>query len=208
VQTQLRQHHLIAEFFESLPHGIAARFGVEHLFHARLNGARALARRIDPDRAAVARNRSGMKNFETVHLEQVLDAAHRVVAQVLVIDRVVLQHFEELDEIVRFRDEHAVGRQHLDDAFDDGVNILDVGEAVRAGDDLGGAVLFLHLTGDGLAEIALQGRNAAAVGDLRHVCRLDAENAMATVLEIGNERAVVRADIDDKIILAEAKHLG
>jgi hypothetical protein len=42
------------------------------------------------------------------------------------------------------------GAKHLDDAFDDGVNILDVGEAVRAGDDLGGAVLFLHLTATAL----------------------------------------------------------
>ena len=75
------------------------------------------------------------------------------------------------------------------------------------GDDLGGAILALHLAGDGLAEIALQGRDAAAVGDLGHVGRLDAENAVAAVLEVRDQRAVIGADVDHQIIFAKAELL-
>ena len=135
------------------------------------------------------------------------EAADRIVAQMLVIDRVVLQVVEQPDQIVRFRDEHAVGRQHLDDALDDRVHVLDMREAVGRGDDLGGAVLVLHLARDLLGEVALDRRDAALVGDLGDVGRLDAENAVAALLEVRDQRAVVRADVDDEIVLAEAEHL-
>ena len=58
------------------------------------------------------------------------------------------------------------------------------------------------------AEIALDGRDAAAVGDVADIGRLDAEDAVAAVLEVRQQRAVVGADIDDEIVLAEAEHGG
>jgi len=57
-----------------------------------------------------------------------------------------------------------------------------------------------------LAEITLDGRNAARVGDLRDVSRLDAENSVTALLEIGNQRAVVRSDVDDEIVRTGAQH--
>src|SRR5690242_20177977 len=49
------------------------------------------ARGIDPDRAAVGRDRARVEDFEPVHLQQVRQAVERIVAQMLVIDGVVLQ---------------------------------------------------------------------------------------------------------------------
>ena len=71
--------------------------------------------------------------------------AERIVAQMLVIDGVVLQRVEQRNEIVRFRDEHAVVLQHLDDAVDDGVHVLDMGETIGGGDDACRPVLTLDL---------------------------------------------------------------
>ena len=83
----------------------------------------------------MARDRPRVEHFEVVHFQQVLEACQRIVAQVLVIDGVVLQRVEQADEVMRFGDEHAVGSQHLDDAVDDRVHVLDMGEAVGGGDD-------------------------------------------------------------------------
>ena len=149
---------------------------------------------------------AGVKHLQPVHVEQVDEAADGIVPQMLVIDGVVLQIIEQADQVMRFRDEHAVGRKHFHDAFDDRVDVLDMRETIRGGDHLGGAVLFLDLARDILGEIALQRRNAAVVGDLRHVGRLDAENAVAALLEVRDQRAVVRADVDHQIVLAETEH--
>ena len=70
---------------------------------------------------------------------------------------------------------------------------------------LAGAVLALHLARDLGAEIALDRRNAAAVGDVADIGRLDAEHAMAAVLEIRKQRAVVRADVDDEIVAGRGR---
>ena len=58
------------------------------------------------------------------------------------------------------------------------------------------------------AEIALERRNAFAVGDVADVGRLDAEHAVAAFLEIRQQRAVVGADIDDEVLRPEAEHGG
>ena len=55
----------------------------------------AVPRRINADRSAMARDRPRMEHFEAVHFQQVLEARQRIVAQMLVIDRVVLQRIEE-----------------------------------------------------------------------------------------------------------------
>ena len=49
-----------------------------------------------------------------------------------------------------------------------------------------------------------QGRNAAAVGDLADLGRLDAEDTVT--LEVGEQRAVIRADVDDQILRLELEH--
>ena len=74
-----------------------------------------------------------------------------------------------------------------------------MGKAVRGRDHARSAVLAAHVGGHGRSEVALQGRNAARRGNLAHVGRLDAEHAVTAGLEVGEERAVVRADIDDEV---------
>ena len=73
---------------------------------------------------------------------------------------------------------------------------------------LAGAVLALDLARHLEAEIALDGRDAALVGDVADIGRLDAEHAVAAVLEVRQQRAVVRADIDHEIVFAQAQHGG
>ena len=70
------------------------RGSFEHARDTRLHGARAAARGVDADRAAVTGDRPRVEHFQAVHLQQLLQARHRIVAQVLVIDRVVLQCVE------------------------------------------------------------------------------------------------------------------
>ena len=145
----------------------------------------------------MARDRPCVEYLEIVQFEQVLEASHRIVAQVLVIDRVVLQRVEQADEVVRFRDERAIWGQHLDDAIDDCVHVLDVCEAISGGDNARRAIFFLHLTRHLGAEIAFDGGNGARDGDIADVGRLDAEHAAAAVPEARQQRAVIGTNIDN-----------
>ena len=98
------------------------------------------------------------------------------------------------------------GSQHFPDGVDDRVHVLDMGEAVCGGDQCGRAVLALDLARHLGPEIALEGGNTALVGDCADVGRLDAEHAVAGVLEIRQQRAVIGADIDHEIVLPQSQH--
>ena len=67
---------------------------------------------------------------------------------------------------------------------------------------LAGAVIALDLARHLDAEIALDCGNAALVGDVADIGRLDAEHAVAAVLEVRQQRAVVGADIDNEIVFS------
>ena len=73
---------------------------------------------------------------------------------------------------------------------------------------LAGPCSRLDLARDLRAEIALERRDALAVGDVADVGRLDAEHAMAAILEVRQQRAVVGADIDDEVVTAKAEQGG
>src|ERR1019366_4406063 len=115
----------------------------------------------------------------------------------LVIDRVVLQRVEQADEIMRLGDEYAAVLQHLNDAVDNRMHILDMGETIGGRDDARRPMLALDLARHFDAEIALERLYAALVSDVANVRRLNAEHAMAAALEVRQQRAVVGADIDD-----------
>ena len=108
---------------------------------------------------------------------------------------------------MRLGDEDAVVLQHLDDAVDDRVHVLDMGETIGRRDHAGRAVLALDLARHLGAEIALERRDAALIGDVADVGRLDAEHAVAALLEIRQQRAVVGADIDDEIVACRGRAL-
>src|SRR5215470_12814399 len=197
-EPKLRQHHVVAENFQPREHRLPARLGGEHFRDAVIDRLRAAPPGIDANRSAVSRDRSGVKDFEPVHLQEVGEAVERVVPQVLMIDGVVLQPIQQTDEVVRFGYEHAVGTDEIENAFDDRMHILDMRKAIRRRHHARAAVLALDLGGHRRGEVAHEGWDAAAVGDLADLGRLDAEDAV--VLEVREQRAVIRADVDDEIL--------
>src|SRR5690606_38091709 len=158
---------------------------------------------INEDRAAMGWNWTRMEDLEIMHLEQRLQAVQRIIAQMLMIDRVVLQLVEQRDQVVRFRDEHAVWCEQFKNAVDDGVYVLDMGKAVGGGHDTRGAMRLFNCACDVGPEIVLEGRDAALVGDVSDIGWLDAKHAMPTGFEIGQQGAVIRSDIDNQIVRAE-----
>ena len=67
-------------------------------------------------------------------------------------------------------------------------------------------MLALHLCRERRREITGHRRDAAPHRDFAHFGRLDAEHAMAAVLEIAEQRAVVRAEVDHEVALAKLQH--
>src|SRR5262249_49596262 len=97
-QAELRQHDVVAEGPQPRQHRLAARLAGEHFRAAVLHRSYPAPRGIDANRSAVARDWSCVEDFESMQLQEVCQAADRVVAQMLVIDRVVLQTIEQPDE--------------------------------------------------------------------------------------------------------------
>src|ERR1017187_1644135 len=98
---------------------------------------------------------------------------------------------------MRLGDEYAAVLQYLNDAVDNRMHILDMGETIGGRDDARRPMLALDRARHVGAEIALKRLYAALVSDVANVRRLNAEHAMTAVLKIGQQRAVVGADIDD-----------
>jgi hypothetical protein len=100
----------------------------------------------------VSRNAFRVDDLQTVHIKQVLQALQRVVAQVFVINRVVLQRFNQPNEIVRLGNEHAVVVHQMQNEVDDLMDVLYVGEHVRRRHDRGGPFVSPHFRRDGRAK--------------------------------------------------------
>ena len=71
-------------------------------------------------------------------------------------------------------------------------------EHVRRGDHLRRPVLVPQLRAELLVEERLHGLHSVLDRDLRDVRRLDAQHAHPLLREAQQERAVVRADVDDE----------
>ena len=99
---------------------------------------------------------------------------------------------------MRFGNEHAVRLQHFQDCVDYGVHVLNMGEAIGRCNDACQPVALPDLASGLHAEIAFARWDFRCVCDVAHIGRLDSKNAMTSVLEIRKQRAVVRADIDNK----------
>src|SRR5437899_11686113 len=95
-----------------------------------------LSRGVNTDRTAMSRNAFGVDHFEPVHLQKIFEAGQRVVAEMLMIDRVVLERFQQRSKIMGFANEDAgIAEQH-ENARDDIVNVFDVCENVSRRDNL------------------------------------------------------------------------
>ena len=125
----------------------------------------------------------------------------------LVVDRVVLQLLEQVDEVVRLRDERAVVADHPSDAAQLREEVVHVREHVRPGHDGDRTVLCDHSLRDVLVEELLDRRHALVDGDLGDVGRLDPEHAQSLLLESLQQRAVVRAEVDGEVGTGEFEPL-
>src|SRR5262249_16523887 len=102
----------------------------------------------------------------------------------LMVDRVVLQCIEQSDEIMRFRYENAVGLEHLDDAVDDRMHILNISEAIRRSDPTCWSIITLHIVCNFEPEITLDSRDATLICEVANVGRFDSKDPMSPALEI------------------------
>ena len=109
---------------------------------------------------------------------------------------------------MRLGDEHAVRPEEIENGLDDRMHALDMREAIRSRHDARLPVLALDLGRHRRGEVAHQGRNAAAVGNLADIGRLDAEDPVAAALEVRQQRAVVRADVNDQVRRRELEQRG
>src|SRR5262245_21140804 len=86
------------------------------------------------------------------------------------------------------------------------MHILHMREAVGGRNDTGGSMLASHLTRRIESKVTLDRRNSALVGDVADVGWLDPEHTLAAILEIRQERAVIRSDVYDQVLAGEAEH--
>ena len=208
VQRHLRLCDPAPELLQALVEQLRPALLGDHRLHGRLHTPRAEPCGVDADRSAVRRNPLRVHDLQSVHAEQIGDAHERVVAQVLVVNRVVLQRLDERHQIVRLGDEHAVGRQHREHAVDDLVDAFDVREDVRRGDDLRNPAFPDDAPGDGGAEKAHDRPDAPLVREIGHQRRLDPADRMSRRAEVLEQRAVVRSHVDDELRSFEAQERG
>src|SRR5215472_4088013 len=125
----------------------------------------------------------------------------------LVIDRVVLKSIEQPNEIMRLSNERAPLIKKRQDRGDNGMHVLDMRETIGRGNDPRLAMRAGHFIGGLSAKVAIKGRNAARLRDLGGVGRLDSQDAMSAVLEVRQQGAVVRSDINDEVLRLEVHQL-
>ena len=141
-----------------------------------------------------------MDDPKAVPAEERRQARQRVVAQVLVVDRVVLERLDQVAEIVRLRDEHPLAADEASNRLDHLVHVRNVCEDV-CGRHHPRLTVFSQDGVDGAgAEERLQGRDPALACARPGVSRLDAEHAVSCVLKVREQRAVVGADVEDEIV--------
>src|SRR5580704_14027808 len=98
----------------------------------------------------------------------------------------------------------------MENAVEHVMDVLHVSEDIRGGDDRGGPVLVANLGGDLRPEESGPGGNPLCAGNGPHLTRLDASDAVPTVLEVAQQRAVIGADVNHQIVgpqLEEPAHL-
>ena len=163
------------------------------------------ARRVDADRAAVRRDALGVERLEAVHLEQRAQAVERVVAQVLVVDRVVLQRLDQRRQVVRLRDEHAVVAEQRATLSTTAWTSSMCAKTLVAVDESRPAVLRARPRPPSGPKNAV----SVAIPRSRASSPVSVGSMPSTrwprLLEVREQRAVVRADVDDEIVGCERR---
>ena len=141
---------------------------------------------------------------KTVQSEQMIERSHRVVNKVLVvnlIERALLDHRRQVDEL---GDDDAVGVEQFLDAGKGRVQFLEVEEHAGAVNDTRLTVLLTQSACGVEIEELVDGRQTLATRDLGLKCRrLDVQHLDAALADRDEERAVIAADVEHVIAVAE-----
>src|SRR5580704_13784048 len=101
-----------------------------------------------------------MDDLQAMRAKEVLKATDGVVTKVLVVDGVVLQRLYETKKVVGLCNKDTRFVEEQQNAFDDVVNVFDVGEDIGCRDDLGPSVLATSLFCDVATEESDRRRDA------------------------------------------------
>src|SRR5437588_2654556 len=115
----------------------------------------------------------------------------RVQEKMFVINRVVLERFEDRTKIMGLGDENTIVAQEGENSSHDVVDIFDVRKDVRSRDDFGLAFVRDYFLGYRLREKRDRRRDSAFDCQLGGVRRLDAKYSHTVLLKIAQERAVI-----------------
>src|SRR5437899_9990304 len=85
------------------------------------------------------------------------------------------------------------------------MDVLDVGKNIRRRDQLCPTMRRDNLVHDPTPEESHDGGDAPVVREVRDVCRLDPQDTATPLLEVGEERAIVGADVDDEVLGTQAE---
>src|SRR5205809_6977129 len=99
-----------------------------------------------------------------MHVQEELHALERVMAEMLVVNRVVLERLDQRYQVVRLGDEDPIVCEQGEDAFHDIVDALDVCEYIGRGDDTGLSAFIDHTYGRFRADETQDRPNATLVG--------------------------------------------
>src|SRR4029077_16048964 len=109
-QFELGIYNRAFESRECVQCDLALFFG-EYFFNARLNRMPIFSRGKNPNLAAMSWNAFGVDHFQSVHSEKVSQTCQRVVAKMFVINRVVLECFEQRAKVMGLAHEDTIVTQ-------------------------------------------------------------------------------------------------
>ena len=133
----------------------------------------------------------------------------REIREVLVVDGVVLEPVEQAKEVRKLEGRGPVVTQKDLHSRDEVVQIWDLREHVVARDQTGALALVDQSLSGGAAEEVDEGGHSALLGSLRDIGgRVDPQNRYAGADEVLKEVAVVRRELDDEVVRAQAEALA
>jgi hypothetical protein len=158
--------------------------------------------------AAMRRDGLNVEDLQSMPGQKRYQRAQMIITQMLVIDGVVLQRFDERQKIVVFRYENAILANKRHDAVNHGVNVRDVGKDIGGSDDFGWTEVILGLSRAFKPEKTHPGADAARIGVIGRARRFDAQHRMSAGHEIRQQCSVVGTDIHAEIVGSEIEHFG
>lgn len=153
------------------------------------------------------RDQPGIEQAHPEALEEGHQRRHRVIGNVLVIDRVEQQVRQHVDQVRDFEHEHAFVSQQAMNAVDETRQIRCVRKDIVRAHQCGRAMFAPQVVGEVRREEGLQRRNTlldSGRGNLLR--RVDAKHvAHAVIHELAQQRSIVGADLDDERCRAQSK---